>query len=93
RAATYDRERNLNKKWPSEYLAENCYFGFEDSRATVLTAPLFGKDNFMWSNDYPHFQTPWPHSRRIFDENCEGLDPAIKRKLGRDNANKIYKFM
>lgn len=93
RAATYDRERNVNKKWPSEYLLNNCYFGFEDSRATVLTAPFFGKDNFMWSNDYPHFQTPWPHSQTIFDENCEGLDPAIKRKLGRDNANRIYKLM
>jgi predicted TIM-barrel fold metal-dependent hydrolase len=92
RAATYDSERNVNKRWPSEYLAENCYFGFEDSRATVLTTPFFGKDNFMWSNDYPHFQTPWPHSVRIFEENCEGIDPAIQRKIGRDNANKIYKF-
>lgn len=93
RAATYDSDRNTNKRWPSEYLLENCYFGFEDSRATVLTAPFFGQDNFMWSNDYPHFQTPWPHSRRIYDENCAGLDPAIARKMGRDNANKIYKFM
>ena len=92
RAATYDSERNTSKKWPSEYLAENCFFGFEDSRATVLTAPFFGKDNFMWSNDYPHFQTPWPHSVKIFEENCEGIDPVIARRLGRDNANRIYKF-
>lgn len=93
RAATYDSDRNANKRWPSEYLLDNCYFGFEDSRATVLTAPFFGQDNFMWSNDYPHFQTPWPHSRRIYDENCAGVDPAIARKMGRDNANKIYRFM
>ena len=93
RAATYDSERNSNQRWPSEYLKDNCFFGFEDSRATVLTAPFFGQDNFMWSNDYPHFQTPWPHSVRVFEEECEGLDPAIMRKLGRENANRIYKFV
>jgi predicted TIM-barrel fold metal-dependent hydrolase len=93
RASTYDSERNLNKRPPSEYILENCFFGFEDSRATMLTAPFFGKDNFMWSNDYPHFQSPWPHSVRIFEQNCEGIDPQIARKVGRDNANRIFKFL
>jgi predicted TIM-barrel fold metal-dependent hydrolase len=90
RAATYDSDRNVNRRWPSEYLLENCYFGFEDSRATVLTAPFYGQDNFLWANDYPHFQTPWPHSRTVFQENCDGLDPAIRRKLGRDNMMRVY---
>lgn len=92
RSATYDSDRNLYKRWPSEYIRDNCFFGLEDSRATMLTAPYFGEDNFMFSNDYPHFQTPWPHSKSIFEENAQGLSDEIKRKVGRDNANKIYKF-
>ena len=93
RNATYDFDRNAYKRWPSEYLAENCFFGLEDSRATMLTAPYFGKDNFMFSNDYPHFQTPWPHSRTIFAENSEGLDQEIMRKVGRDNANRVLQIL
>ena len=25
----------------------------------------FGQDTFMWSNDYPHAASPWPHSRDV----------------------------
>lgn len=92
RAATYDRDRNTNKRWPSEYLRENVFFDFEDSRSTVLQTPYYGEDNFMWASDYPHFQTIWPHSANVLEENCEGLKPGLARKLGRDNINAFYKL-
>lgn len=92
RSATYDRDRNINKRWPSEYLRENVFFDFEDSRATVLTTPYYGEDNFMWASDYPHFQTIWPRSAEILEENCEGLKPDLARRLGRDNINRFYKL-
>jgi predicted TIM-barrel fold metal-dependent hydrolase len=92
RLATYDRDRNLNQRWPSEYLRENVFMDFEDSRATVLTTPFYGEDNFYWSSDYPHFQTVWPRSASIFEGMCEGIKPDVMRKLGRDNVNQIYKL-
>jgi hypothetical protein len=92
RLATYDRDRNLNQRWPSEYLRQNVFMDFEDSRATVLTTPFYGEDNFYWSSDYPHFQTVWPRSASIFEGMCEGIKPDIMRKLGRDNVNQIYKL-
>ena len=92
REGTYDADRNVFRRPPSEYLHENVFFSFEDDRAGILTCPLYGADNFMWGNDYPHHQTTWPYSKEGLLENCAGLDPALPRKLGRDNANRVYQL-
>ena len=93
RLATYDPESNLYKRSPSEYLLNNCFFTFEESRAIVLTAPLYGEDNYMWGSDFPHFQSVWPYSKKLVSEACKGLDPAIIHKLARDNTQKLYKLV
>lgn len=93
RVSTYDPESNLYKRSPSEYLLNNCFFSFEESRAIVLTAPLYGENNYMWGSDFPHFQSVWPYSTKLVSQACKGLDPAIVHKLARDNTQKIYKLI
>ena len=90
RDSTFDAERNLNQRPPSEYFKSNIFFTYQDDRAGVLTTPVYGEDNFLWASDYPHGVTTWPFSKDAVDRNCEGIDPKIKRKLGRDNAAKLY---
>ena len=92
RLATYDPDRNVYKRPPSEYLRENVYISFEESRSIVLTAPLYGADNYMWGSDYPHFQSVWPYSSKLVEAACKGLNAKIIRKLARDNLNKVYKL-
>ena len=92
RSATYDHDLQLYKRLPSEYLRDNVYFDFEDSRSVTLTSSYYGEDNYMWASDYPHFQTIWPRSEQILEENCAGLPAGLARKLGRDNVNKLYKL-
>src|SRR5258706_6088243 len=92
RASTYDADRNLNKRPPSEYFKTNIFFTYQDDRAGVLTTPVYGEDNFLWASDYPHGVTTWPCSKATVDRNCEGIDPKIKRKLNRDNAAKLYRL-
>ncbi len=92
RESTYDPERNVLQRKPSEYFNENLFFTFGDDRAGVLTTPFYGQDNFLWSSDYPHHSTTWPHSRHILEANCAGLDSSLPRKLGRDNVNRVYKL-
>jgi predicted TIM-barrel fold metal-dependent hydrolase len=93
RLATYDPERNTYKRRPSDYLKDNVFISFEESRAIVLTAPLYGADNYMWGSDFPHFQSVWPYSKKLVEGACEGLDAATIRKLTRDNVNKIYRLV
>ena len=90
RASTYDAERNINKLAPSTYFKTNAFFTYQDDRAGVLTTPVFGADNFLWASDYPHGVTTWPNSQATVDRNCAGIDPAVKRKLNRDNVAKLY---
>ena len=90
RSSAYDADRNVNKLMPSDYLKNNVFFTFQDDRAGALTTPIYGEDNFLWASDYPHGVTTWPYSARTVDQNFEGIDPAVKRKVARDNVNQLY---
>ena len=92
RASTFDAERNLNKRPPSEYFKTNIFFTYQDDRAGVLTTSVYGEDNFLWASDYPHGVTTWPHSQETVERNCAGIDPTVKRKLNRDNAVRLYRL-
>ena len=90
RQSTYDSEKNINKEPPSTYFSRNIFFTFQDDRAGMLTAPVYGADNYLWASDYPHGVTTWPNSGPTLDANCAGLDESIKRRVGRDNAIQLY---
>jgi predicted TIM-barrel fold metal-dependent hydrolase len=92
RASTYDAEKNINKQPPSAYFKSNAFFTYQDDRAGVLTTPVFGADNYLWASDYPHGVTTWPNSQATVERNCAGIDPAVKRKLNRDNVAKLYEL-
>jgi predicted TIM-barrel fold metal-dependent hydrolase len=84
------REGEVNKLLPSEYLQLNIFFTFQDDRAGVLTSEIYGEDNFMWANDFPHAITTWPYSQKTVDDNFAGIAPAVKRKICRENAINLY---
>ena len=90
RTSAYDADRNVNKLPPSVYLKKNVFFTFQDDRAGMLTTPIYGEENFLWASDYPHGVTTWPYSQQTLDNNCKGLNPEVKSKVGRKNASKLY---
>jgi uncharacterized protein len=92
RASTFDAERNINKLPPSEYFKRNAFFTYQDDRAGVLTASVYGEDNFLWASDYPHGVTTWPYSKEAVDRNCAGIDSAVKKKINRANVAKLYRL-
>src|SRR4030095_6965909 len=92
RESTFDADKNINRRKPSEYFRNNVFFTYQDDRAGVLTASVYGEDNFLWASDYPHGGTPWPNSKETVDRNCEGVDSTVKRKLNRENATKLYRL-
>jgi predicted TIM-barrel fold metal-dependent hydrolase len=44
----------------------------------------------MWSNDYPHTESTWPHSRKIVEELMAGVPDAERDKLVASNAALLY---
>jgi predicted TIM-barrel fold metal-dependent hydrolase len=92
RASAYDKERNVNKRAPTDYLRDNVYFTFQDDRAGMLTTEIYGEDNYLWASDYPHGVTTWPYSHQTLEKNCRGLKSELRFKVGRENAAKLYRL-
>lgn len=90
RQSTYDSDRNVYQRLPSEYMERNTFFTFQDDRSGVLTTPVYGQNNYLWASDFPHGVTTWPYSHRTVDRNFEGIDPEVKRKICRENAIRLY---
>ena len=46
----------------------------------------------MWSSDFPHSATFWPHSREKIEKDFAGVNQEDKRKLISENAARLYGF-
>jgi predicted TIM-barrel fold metal-dependent hydrolase len=66
---------------PSHYFRRNVYLTFIDEPDAMYHARTrLGVENIMWSSDYPHPVSSWPHSRVLVDKMFEGV-PADEREL------------
>ena len=55
------------EKPPSEYFRSNCYLSCEADEDTVkYYVDWFGDDNVVFSTDYPHSDSKYPHSVTAF---------------------------
>jgi predicted TIM-barrel fold metal-dependent hydrolase len=50
----------------------------------------FGEDNFMWSSDYPHAASTWPHSRQVIADELGHLPKPVIDKVVRQNVLDLY---
>lgn len=78
------------KKLPGEYVKEQVYATFFSDPAGGRLMEDFGQDTFMWSNDYPHAASTWPHSRDVIARELGHLPKGILQKVVRDNVIKLY---
>lgn len=78
------------KMLPSEYFRRQVYATFIDDVVGVRNTDLFGVDNYMWSSDYPHLMATWPRSREAVARNFQGISEAVKWKIVRENAARLY---
>jgi predicted TIM-barrel fold metal-dependent hydrolase len=78
------------EKLPGEYVTEQVYATFFSDPTGGWLMDHFGQDNFMWSNDYPHAASTWPHSRTVIAEELGHLSKDVLRKVVRENVIKLY---
>jgi predicted TIM-barrel fold metal-dependent hydrolase len=77
---------------PSEYFRRQMYCTFIDDSFGVASRHWIGVDNVMWSSDYPHTASTWPHSRDIIERDFKEVSEAEKRKIVRENVAQLYGF-
>lgn len=49
-----------------------------------------GIDNVMWSSDYPHTASTWPHSQELIERDFKGVPGEEKWKIVRENVTRLY---
>ncbi|GIX47293.1 MAG: amidohydrolase [Candidatus Tectimicrobiota bacterium] len=77
---------------PSAYFRRQVYATFMDDPVGTFTVALVGADNFMWSSDYPHQASTWPHSREVIARDFKDLGEEETRKIVHDNCAELYGF-
>ena len=49
-----------------------------------------GGKNIMWSSDYPHSETTFPHSHEVIDDHFKGVSAEDKHWILAGCAEKFY---
>jgi predicted TIM-barrel fold metal-dependent hydrolase len=75
---------------PSEYFFRQIYVTFFDDASGGHNFDWWGTDNCMWSNDYPHPNSTWPHSRDVIARDLGHLSADVRKKLVCDNVARLF---
>lgn len=78
---------------PKEFWGRQGYTTYQHELHLANFIPLVGEDNVMWGSDYPHGDGVWPNSQRCIAEDLAGISEETRRKLTRNNAGKLYRFL
>jgi predicted TIM-barrel fold metal-dependent hydrolase len=67
----FERQRISNKLKPSEYFQRQMWATYIDDFVRVVSRHFIGVDKLMWSSDYAHQASTWPHSREVVARDSE----------------------
>ena len=77
---------------PSDYVRRQVRLTFFNDAIGPLTLPYLGADLLMWSSDYPHQNSTWPHSRDVIARDLGQLPAEDREKLVSRNVIDLHKL-
>jgi len=75
---------------PSFYMDQNVYGSFIHDRDGILSRDRPGGKNIMWSSDYPHSETSFPHSQAIIERDFVGIPEEDTHEIVCRRAERVY---
>jgi len=75
---------------PSEYFHRNMACTFMDDDVGLSMRHLVGIENILWSTDFPHPATTWPHSREVIARQFADVSEGDRELICCGNAVRIY---
>ena len=85
-----DKKKVPMTKLPSEYVRHQVFSCFFNDAVCGHNLDWWGEDNVMWSNDYPHWNSTWPNSRKVIARDLGHLPAAKLTKVLAGNCCKLY---
>lgn len=90
----YERHRhwtgNQLKELPSSYFHNQVKLTFIEDEVGVRERHTIGLNAIMWSNDYPHSDSTWPHSQEVIAKHFAGVPEHETAQMVSGNAAKLY---
>jgi predicted TIM-barrel fold metal-dependent hydrolase len=77
---------------PSEYFRRQMHCTYIDDYVGVANRHFVGVDRMMWSSDYPHQASSWPHSQDVVARDFKDASQEDRFKITRGNVAKLYGF-
>jgi predicted TIM-barrel fold metal-dependent hydrolase len=87
RQASFDPGRKA-----SDYFRRNVRLTFMRDELLIKSRHDIGLDVMMWSTDFPHRASTYPHSRQILAKMMAGVPEPEQRQIVHDNAAALYGF-
>ncbi|MEI2705625.1 MAG: amidohydrolase family protein [Ilumatobacteraceae bacterium] len=84
--------RDLVPEPPSTYWHRQIYGCFYRDKHGLASLDTIGEDNVTFETDYPHTDSTWPDTQKIFAEQVEGMDPVLIDKIARGNAIRMLRL-
>ena len=81
---------SIIKEPPSFYWYRQGHATFIEDHPGIKLRHEAGIDNIMWSSDYPHSDSTWPHSREVIAEHFRGVPAEERHKVVAGNAARLY---
>ena len=77
---------------PSEYFQRQMWATYIDDYVGVQSREFVGVDRIMWSSDYPHQASSWPHSQEVVARDFKDASADDIFKITRGNVARLYGF-
>jgi len=77
---------------PSEYFRRQMYCTYIDDYVGVANRHFIGVDKLMWSSDYPHQASSWPHSQQVVARDFKEASADDRFRITRGNVAELYGF-
>jgi predicted TIM-barrel fold metal-dependent hydrolase len=77
---------------PSDYLKNNCLWGFMRDPWAVTCRHEIGVEILIWGSDFAHATGDWPNSQKIIGETFAGVDAKERHKMVMGNVVRFFKL-
>ncbi len=89
------RERGADvrgARLPSEIIDEHFYYTYITDHFAIRQRHAVGVERLMWSSDFPHGGSDWPHSVQVIHADFADVPAAERDLILGGNAQRLYRF-
>ena len=83
---------HLDDLKPSELFRRNMYGAFVDDAVGLELRHRVGVDRILWESDFPHVETPWPHSQDVIKRLTADMPDDEVEMVTNGNARRLYNW-